>query len=152
MRIGFLPSSPFRTHIFKDLESKFSRPVRQTEKVITNFTFSYSAMQRILVDKRGFKIHVQYILTNSHFFLMFKHYTPILQKRTEYKYIYTFFPIIIINEHCAKDKIFFHLISSIRWKTLNELLFSRGYTSQVVTKRNLFHTILLGLKPKLPLR
>ena len=39
-----------------------------------------------------------------------------------------------------------------RGKALNELLFSRGLTSQVVKKRNLFHAILLGLTPKLPLR
>ena len=34
------------------LESKFSRPVTPTEKVITNFTFPYSAMQRKLVEEK----------------------------------------------------------------------------------------------------
>ena len=49
----FRLSSTFQTLILKDLESKFSRPVTPTEKVITNFTFPYSAMQRKLVEKRG---------------------------------------------------------------------------------------------------
>ena len=53
LRIRFLLFSSFRTLIFKDLESKFSRPVTQSEKVITNFTFPYSAMQRKLVEERG---------------------------------------------------------------------------------------------------
>ena len=47
------PSIHFK-HSFSRTSSKFSRPVRQSEKVITNFTFPYSAMQRKLVEE-GFE-------------------------------------------------------------------------------------------------
>ena len=54
IRIRFFVYLPhLKTLLLKDLESKFSRPVTPTEKVITNFTFPYSAMQRKLVEEKG---------------------------------------------------------------------------------------------------